>query len=357
MQPEIAGGSRFRPVTAPARPATALATTVPPAAFRAATTTKPQAGTRTWTASPASARQPAAPGRVSLAATAPAPARPGLARVPARPATAIGPPLAPAPAHVTGRPGRWQHPVAALAARHGSLRYLQIVPVAVLLWAMDAADRFRGGAALAGLRNARVVNAISSQLGDSFARPMNAWLAAHPIAGSAAAWYYMMLQGAVTAIVGLVLIWRRAPSFGVHRNALLACNLVGLIAFWLYPVAPPRMLRGYHDITASMVPFFSRMVEGKAADQFAATPSLHVAWAIWVAVAVSAVVRKPVLQALVWLYPVATIIDVIATANHYWLDVLTAPGVVLLGYGIALIPALGRRLGWWRRPPRRRAVT
>jgi hypothetical protein len=230
------------------------------------------------------------------------------------------------------------------AARHPFLRYLQIAPVAVLLWATDAVDRFRAGAAPAGLRNANTVVAISYQLGGGFARQMNAWLAVHPIPGTAAAWYYIVVQGAVTGIVGVLLIWRRVPSFPVQRNALIVCNLIGLVTFLLYPVAPPRMLPGYHDIAASAVPIFASLFEGKAADEFAATPSLHVAWAIWVALAATTMIRRPALRAAVWLYPAATIVDVLATANHYLLDVITAFGVVLLAYAIALSPALVRRI-------------
>jgi PAP2 superfamily len=242
--------------------------------------------------------------------------------------------------------GRWMSGLRSFYARHDSLRYLQIIPIGVLLWGLDAVDRFRAGAASAGMQNAVQVDAISRQLGGGIARDMNLWLLTHPIPGTLAAWYYIVLQGAVTAIVGLLLIWRRVPSFPLHRNAIIACNLIGLVVFWLYPVAPPRMLPGYHDITGTTVPLFSKLLEGKAADQFAATPSLHVAWAIWAAIALGALFwRHPVLRAVVWLYPVATALDVLSTANHYMLDVITAPAVVVLGYAIAEAPALARHAG------------
>jgi PAP2 superfamily len=228
-------------------------------------------------------------------------------------------------------------------ARHPYLRFLQIIPVALILWGTDWVDRFRSDAAQAGIKNAVVVDGISRQLGGWIAAPMNDWLAAHPIASLASAWYYMMLQGALTGVVGVILIWRRAPHFSLHRNALIACNLVALVVFWLYPVAPPRMLPGYHDIAASASPFFSGMLEGKAADEFASLPSLHVAWAIWVAIALSALLRRPWLRALVWLYPLATAADVLATANHYLLDVITAPGVVVIAYAVVASPGVIRR--------------
>jgi hypothetical protein len=166
-----------------------------------------------------------------------------------------------------------------------ALRYLQVIPVALLLWATDAVDRFRAGAQAAGLAHAPVVNGISAEIGGGFALGMNGWLAAHPVVATAAAWFYVLMMGAVAGVLGLVLIWRRVPSFGLHRNALIVCNLIALVVFWLYPVAPPRMLPGYHDITATAVPVFAGVLEGKAADLFAALPSLHVAWAIWAAAA------------------------------------------------------------------------
>jgi hypothetical protein len=242
-------------------------------------------------------------------------------------------------------------------SRHPALRYLQIIPVGLVLWGLDMADRFRSGAALAGLAHAVVINAISLRLGGGFADQMNDWLAVHPAAATVAAWYYVAVQAAVTAIVGLLLIWRRVPAFRWHRNALIAGNVIGLVVFWLYPVAPPRMLPGYHDVTAAAVPLFSSLLEGKAAGQFASLPSLHVTWALWVAVAAAALTRRPVLRAAVWLYPALAVIDVLATANHYWLDVITATGVLALAYALAASLELGRRHRIGRRPQHRSSVS
>jgi hypothetical protein len=243
-----------------------------------------------------------------------------------------------------------------LSARHPALRYTQILPVGLLLWGLDDVARFRSGAAIAGLHNAMVVNSVSNDLGGASVRLMNDWTAVHGAAALASSWYYILFQGAIPGIVGVVLIWRRAPTFTIHRNALIFVTLLGLIAFWLYPVAPPRMLPGYHDIIAIAVPTFTSVVETNGAAQFASLPSLHVAWAVWVAIAACAVVRRPLLRAIIWLYPVATIADVFATANHYLLDILTAPGLLLPAYVIALAPALIRWLGYrqlvpWPKPP------
>jgi PAP2 superfamily len=220
--------------------------------------------------------------------------------------------------------------------RHPALRYAQIIPVAFVLFGLDYAASFRAGAAAAGLRNAAAVNSITMEIGGGFAHVMNNWLATHHVATLAATWYYIVMQGALTGILGVLLIWRRVPSFPLHRNALIAVTALGLVAFWNYPVAPPRMLPGYHDVIASALPTFAKVVEPNGSATYAALPSLHVAWAMWAAIAGATLVRRPALRALLWLYPAATIVDILATANHYLLDVLTAVGLLFLGYVLAV---------------------
>jgi hypothetical protein len=251
-----------------------------------------------------------------------------------------------------------EHPGASAAERAGGgalrglipagrwrtvLRYLQVLPVALVLWGLDVVGRFRAGAQGTGLRNAGVVDRISQDLGGWVMRPMNDWLAGHAVLGGVAAGYYIILHGLIAGVVGLLLLGRRPGAFGFHRNALILVNALGLVVFWLYPVAPPRMLAGFHDVAARAVPFFSEVLEGRAAGQFAALPSLHVAWAMWAAVVAGTMLRHRVLRVAVWLYPVATIADVLATANHFVLDVVTAPGLLLLAYlGAAALARAGR---------------
>jgi hypothetical protein len=224
----------------------------------------------------------------------------------------------------------------------GPGRYVQIVFVAVVLWAMDAVGQLHAGAQAVGLKHATAIVSIGRDLGDGVAVMMNHWLAAHPLAAVAAASYYIVLHGLVTGIAGIVLLRHRHPAFRLHRNVLIAASAMGTIVFWLYPVAPPRMLPGYHDIAATAVPFFSQVFESKAANQFGSLPSLHVTTAIWVAVATQALVHRPALRAVLWAYPALTVLDVLATANHYMLDVLTAPALLVLAYAAPKLRTLVR---------------
>jgi hypothetical protein len=36
----------------------------------------------------------------------------------------------------------------------------------------------------------------------------------------------------------------------------VVAGVIGLVAFWVYPVAPPRMLPGYRDTVEAIGPLF-----------------------------------------------------------------------------------------------------
>ncbi|WP_309052032.1 phosphatase PAP2 family protein, partial [Streptomyces sp.] len=76
------------------------------------------------------------------------------------------------------------------------------------------------------------------------------------------------------------------------------------------------------------------------ANQFAAMPSLHFGWALMVAIGLIAATRSP--WRLLWLaHPALTLLVIVGTANHYWLDALAA--TALLGAALTLVRAPGRR--------------
>ena len=121
-------------------------------------------------------------------------------------------------------------------------------------------------------------------------------------------------------VVGLALLWvylRRHDAFARFRNAIIGANLVGLIGYIVLPTAPPRMFPsiGFIDHHTSGV------VE-LAANPYAAMPSLHAADALIVGLVLSSLVRRRVWK-VVWLvWPLWVWFVVMATGNHFWLDVL-----------------------------------
>jgi membrane-associated phospholipid phosphatase len=148
------------------------------------------------------------------------------------------------------------------------------------------------------------------------------WLAQFPLLGLALLWIYL----------------RRHESFIAVRNWILATNLVALVGYVLMPTAPPRMFPewGFVDWVAqySAVSHESSLIAW-GSNPYAAMPSLHAMDAFIVGVVMFGLVRSRAVKALWLAWPAWVAFSVIATANHYWLDV--AAGVILaIVAGVAL---------------------
>ena len=78
---------------------------------------------------------------------------------------------------------------------------------------------------------------------------------------------------------------------------------------------------------------------GSIANQFAAMPSLHIGWATLVAIGLIVATRSR--WRWLWLaHPIITILVVVGTANHWWLDGIVA--LVLLAGALAVSVGLDR---------------
>jgi hypothetical protein len=165
----------------------------------------------------------------------------------------------------------------------------------------------------------------------------------------------------------MVFLYRRAPARYRRWRTVLACTTgLALIGFSLYPLMPPRLLGdfgtfggrstdyGFVDTLADVGGLWSFDSEGMQAisNQYAAMPSLHIAWAVWCAAAMMPLLRRRWVRRAFVVYPVVTLFAVVVTANHYWLD--GAGGLVVLGVGYAMALRL-ERLPWRKLPGRRRS--
>jgi hypothetical protein len=163
---------------------------------------------------------------------------------------------------------------------------------------------------------------------------------------TAAAWTYWNSE---FTVIGLTLLWvylRRHDGFTRFRNTILLANVVGLLGFWLMPTAPPWMFpdKGFVDgvnHSSALLQTFG--------NSYAAMPSLHAADALIVAWFMVSTSRTIWAKALWFLWPLWVWFCVIATANHYVLDVLAGIAVALAallatGWGPRLFERL-RALG------------
>jgi membrane-associated phospholipid phosphatase len=142
-------------------------------------------------------------------------------------------------------------------------------------------------------------------------------------------------------VIGLALLWvylRRNAAFTRFRNTILLANVLGLIGYVLLPTAPPRFFTSM-GFTNTLGQFGglnhgSGLVE-LAANPYAAMPSLHAADALIVGVVLASVVRRWPFKVLWLLWPAWVWFSVMATANHFWLDVLA--GILLGTIALAIV--------------------
>lgn len=143
----------------------------------------------------------------------------------------------------------------------------------------------------------------------------------------------------VIPLAVLALWWRRSKvGYRKWRNRIVATTLLALVGFWLWPVAPPRLLPPEFGFVDTNAAFGGLGVldsgPGKDLNLNAAMPSLHVGWALWCAAAGAALARRRATKALLWAYPAFTFLTVTLTGNHYWLDAVGGLAADLAGYAI-----------------------
>jgi hypothetical protein len=133
----------------------------------------------------------------------------------------------------------------------------------------------------------------------------------------------------------IFLIWcffRHREHYPSVRNTVAiltaSCLLIQLI-----PVAPPRMFGnfGFVDTALRYGQSVYGVVGSGFADQLSAMPSVHVGWAVLIAVFVLRISRSQ-WRWLVLVHTSLTVLIVTVTANHWWLDGVVA--VMLLGLAI-----------------------
>ena len=163
-------------------------------------------------------------------------------------------------------------------------------------------------------------------------RPLNEFLSRHHTLGALAAWEYATTYVVGTFGVLVVLWWRRSPIYPWARNTLIFTTLIAIVCFAMWPTTPPRLLpgEGYTDIVAIHHPpmTWGTGVVSAGADQFAAMPSLHMAWIAWMGVVAFRAGCRTSVKVLCVLDLVVTGYVVVATATHYLIDI--AGGLLLI---------------------------
>jgi hypothetical protein len=170
-------------------------------------------------------------------------------------------------------------------------------------------------------------------------------------------YYYATLHFILTIAV-LVWLFRSHPGrYAAARLSLFVTTGIALFGFYFFPLAPPRLMTGGDFIdTVAKHHTWGSMASGDMAhvsNQFAAMPSMHIGWSLWCGLTVAFLARRTWLRVLGLIYPLATLVVIVGTANHYFVDALAGALCTGLGF-VASRAAYG---GWAFSLPRRPAAT
>ncbi|MBL3668295.1 phosphatase PAP2 family protein [Streptomyces sp. M2CJ-2] len=153
--------------------------------------------------------------------------------------------------------------------------------------------------------------------------------------------YYTSFHFLVPLTVLGLLYWRRPVDYRWARASLGFATLLALLGFWLYPLAPPRLMPNLGIIdTVHGVQDFSKPDYGTLTaltNQYAAMPSLHFGWSLWCGVVIAIIAPKPWMRALGLLHPLFTAAAIVATGNHWILDAVGGALVVAAGFGLTYL--------------------
>ncbi len=225
--------------------------------------------------------------------------------------------------------------------------WVEVLVIAWLCWVYDAITNLAPLRVHLALGHARGILHMEQWLHLDPELTLDRWLAGHHTLGLLLSDYYDNAHFVVT--LGLLgwLWWARADCYRPLRNTLVIVNVLAFVVFWLYPVAPPRMLPGFTDVVASTHAFGSWHTGALAsqANQLAAMPSLHIAWAVWCTLAVWQITRRRWARALAALYPCVTALAVLATGNHYVFDLFGGLVAITLAAAIVRLGVGSRALG------------
>jgi PAP2 superfamily len=230
------------------------------------------------------------------------------------------------PAHLLARPHRGVVEIAALFALYGVYELVR---------------GFGEVSAQAALANAEKIVALERKLGVYGERGVQQLAELVPGLPGLLGLAYIGLHFLGTTIALLWVYRRHNERFPLVRNTLIASTAVSLVVYVLYPVAPPRLAGlGFADtVTEHAGLNLSSDLLGSLYNPYAAVPSLHFGYALLVGVVLGTLAAQRWLRITGWTYPLAMLLIIVATGNHFVFD--AAAGGLAVAVGWALARALG----------------
>jgi hypothetical protein len=180
--------------------------------------------------------------------------------------------------------------------------------------------------------HARSVLHLEQTLGIAWEQGAQRPLSQHQWLLTAANWVYVWGHWPVIAASALWLFHRRPAAYRELRLAFLLSGAIGVVIFALYPVAPPRLAGfGLLDSVTRYSHAYRALQPRELTNIYAAFPSLHFGWNLLVGIALFRCAPRRAVRIAAALTPAAMGLAVVATANHFVIDVPAGAVVALTG--------------------------
>ncbi len=222
----------------------------------------------------------------------------------------------------------------------------QILIVLVAVWAYELARMLIHPNWSAAMANAQKIDNLERGLNFAWEQSLQRAFLGVPELVEAMNLFYFVGHFVLTAIFFLWLYHRSRDDFRNFRNDFLTATAIAVFIHWQFPTAPPRLLGIGIEDTLRVV--WNLDIGSPNASAFsnpvAAVPSLHAGWAMGVGVGLIRYARQMWLRVLGVLYPIAVVLTIVVTGNHFIFDALAGIAVLGAGFMVANLPRI-------RRPP------
>ena len=168
-------------------------------------------------------------------------------------------------------------------------------------------------------------------------------------------WTYIITFWPIIVTAGVILYVKDRPRYTYYRNIVLLSFALALLAFMLFPLAPPRMMteHSFVDTIKAFGPtFYASREFANYYNPYAAMPSLHFSWTVMFGVLFLTTPNKWI-KVFGIIYPTATLLAITITANHYIMDAIAGGLLMAAAFGVMelgirrrlFVPQIRERLG------------
>lgn len=224
----------------------------------------------------------------------------------------------------------------------GVARELAIVGFAAAVY--GAVRAVTEGSVARAVANAEAVERLERTLGIGWEQSVQSLVIGSDVLIRLVNWIYIWGHWPVIVAAATLLYVSRPAHYRVLRNAIITSGLIGFVFFYEIPTAPPRLVEiGLVDTVLQQSHAYRALQPPSLTNQYAAMPSLHFGWNLLVGIVIFAAFTSLAVRLFAVAMPVAMGFAVVATANHFVLDI--AVSVVVVAVGLAVAVALERHQG------------